>query len=49
MVNNNVVISNKCVTSRGPGTAGEFGLALVKVLFGTEKSEQLKKQMLYVF
>ena len=41
-----VVVDGNCVTSRGPGTALEFALALVEVLFGKAKSEQLAREML---
>lgn len=33
------------VTSRGPGTAFEFSLALVEILFGQEKAEEVAKPM----
>lgn len=35
-----------CVTSRGPGTAIEFALALIEVLYGAEKAREIGKQML---
>ena len=31
-----VVVADKIITSRGPGTALEFGLAIVEVLCGGE-------------
>jgi 4-methyl-5(b-hydroxyethyl)-thiazole monophosphate biosynthesis len=34
------------MTSRGPGTALCFGLAIIQKLVGTEKSEQIKQAML---
>lgn len=37
-----VVLDENLITSRGPGSAGEFALALVSVLYGEEKSESLK-------
>jgi len=40
------VVDGNCVTSRGPGTAIEFSLNLVELLFGKEKSKELTKQML---
>ena len=43
-----VVVDGNLVTSRGPGTAGEFGFALVDVLLGSGASAQLKKGMLCV-
>ncbi len=41
-----VVIDGPCLTSRGPGTALEFALALVKTLFGEAKANQLAEEML---
>jgi len=45
-VESRVVVDGNCVTSRGPGTAIEFSLKLVELLFGKEKSKELTKQML---
>ena len=42
-----VVVSHKCVTSRGPGTAYEFGYCLCELLFGKEKREQIQKDMVF--
>jgi protein deglycase len=36
----------RCITSRGPGTALEFALALVEALYGQEKAREIGKQML---
>jgi protein deglycase len=36
-VDQRVVVDGHCVTSRGPGTALEFALKLVELLFGAEK------------
>ena len=33
-----VVVSNNCITSRGPGTAIEFSLKLVEKLVSVEKA-----------
>ncbi|KAK6015448.1 DJ-1/PfpI family protein [Ostertagia ostertagi] len=41
-----VVVSDRVVTSRGPGTAFEFGLKLVELLAGAEKSKSLVAPML---
>jgi len=35
------------VTSRGPATAVEFGLALVEVLLGNEEKVKVAKGILY--
>jgi 4-methyl-5(b-hydroxyethyl)-thiazole monophosphate biosynthesis len=41
-----VVDSGPIVTSQGPGTALEFGLALVARFAGAEKAEELRRAML---
>jgi 4-methyl-5(b-hydroxyethyl)-thiazole monophosphate biosynthesis len=41
-----VVVDNSLVTSQGPGTAIEFALKLVELLFGKEKSAEVAKAML---
>ncbi len=41
-----VVCDGKVLTSRGPGTAMEFALAITELLAGSAKAEELKKQML---
>jgi 4-methyl-5(b-hydroxyethyl)-thiazole monophosphate biosynthesis len=43
----NVVVSGNIITSKGPGTAMEFSLKLVGALFGHEKEEQLKREMIF--
>ena len=40
-----VCVSGKIITARGAGVAVEFGLALVKVLFGSEKSQEIRKKI----
>ena len=40
-----VVIDGKVVTSRGPGTAMEFGLALVELLEGRAAREQMQSRL----
>lgn len=40
-----VVIDDKIITSKGPGTAMEFAIAIVKVLKGQEIAEELKKDL----
>jgi 4-methyl-5(b-hydroxyethyl)-thiazole monophosphate biosynthesis len=46
LVEERVVIDGNVVTSRGPGTALEFSLALVGLLVGREKSESLARAMI---
>ena len=41
-----VVVSNNVITSRGAGTAMEFGLALVEKLKGAEEAKKLQEGML---
>jgi len=40
-----VVVDGTCVTSRGPGTAIEFALTLVSLLFGKEKASEVAGPM----
>lgn len=44
-VEQRVVVDGKLVTSRGPGTAFEFALALVKALYGEEKMREVAGPM----
>ena len=46
-INDRVVVSNKCISSQGPCTAIEFGYVLCEVLFGKEKADKLKKDMVF--
>lgn len=41
-----VVVSGRVVTSRGAGTAVDFGLALVEALLGAAKSDEVKQAIL---
>jgi protein deglycase len=41
-----VVFDGKVLTSRAPGTAMEFALAITELLAGKERADELKKQML---
>lgn len=41
-----VVVDGNCITSQGPGTAVEFALKLVELLFGGEKARTIAKTML---
>ena len=43
----NVVIDGTIVTSKGPGTAMDFGLALVGFLKGEAKAEEVRAGLLY--
>ena len=40
-----VVADGPCITSRGPGTALEFSLALVETLFGSDKAAEVAAPM----
>lgn len=41
-----VVVDGNCVTSRGPGTAIEFALTLVALLFGSQRAHEVATPML---
>jgi 4-methyl-5(b-hydroxyethyl)-thiazole monophosphate biosynthesis len=41
-----VVVDGRCITSRGPGTALEFALKLVEILFDKPKAEEVAMPML---
>lgn len=41
-----VVVSGRTITSRGAGTAIDFGLALVAALFGSAKADEVRKAIL---
>jgi 4-methyl-5(b-hydroxyethyl)-thiazole monophosphate biosynthesis len=41
-----VVVDGNCITSKGPGTAIDFSLKLVEVLFGAAKRDEVAKGML---
>lgn len=41
-----VVQDGKLITSRGPGTAYQFGLKIAEVLVGVDKAKQVAKGML---
>jgi 4-methyl-5(b-hydroxyethyl)-thiazole monophosphate biosynthesis len=41
-----VVIDGRLVTSRGPGTAMEFAMALVEILMGRQKVEEINQAVL---
>ena len=44
-VDERVVVDGNCLTSRGPGTAVEFALALVEALYGRTKREAVAGPM----
>ncbi|TAL09953.1 MAG: DJ-1/PfpI family protein [Nitrospirae bacterium] len=41
-----VVVDGRLVTSRSPGTAMEFAMALVEILVGRQKMEEVKQEVL---
>jgi protein deglycase len=45
----NVVVDGNCITSKGPGTVLHFSMQLVESLFGKEKAEEIKEQMLFQY
>lgn len=42
-----VVVDGNCVTSRGAGTAPEFALTLVQLLYGKEKAREVAQGMVF--
>jgi 4-methyl-5(b-hydroxyethyl)-thiazole monophosphate biosynthesis len=45
-VESRVVVDGNCITSRGPGTALEFALKLVELLFSGQKAREISEAML---
>ena len=45
IVESRVAVDGTCVTSRGPGTALEFALKLVELLYGGEKAKEVAEPM----
>lgn len=43
----NVVVDGKFITSKGPATAMEFSLKILEVLAGKEKSDEIRKDLLF--
>lgn len=41
-----VVVDGNCITSRAPGTAIEFSLKLVEILYGEQKAQDVAQPML---
>ena len=48
-VESRVQVDGKAVTSRGPGTAMEFAVALVEQLYGKEKADEVSDFLVYTF
>ena len=46
-VDANVVISENIITSKGPGTAMDFGLTIIEYIKGTQKAEEIAAELLY--
>ena len=44
-IENRVVVDGNCITSRGPGTALEFALTLVELLYGKKKAQEVGEPM----
>jgi 4-methyl-5(b-hydroxyethyl)-thiazole monophosphate biosynthesis len=45
-IDEKVIVDGNCITSQGPGTALQFALKLVELLFGKEKSDEIAKATL---
>jgi putative intracellular protease/amidase len=45
---NRVVIDGNLITSRAPGTATEFAVAIVDKLFGREKALSIAKELIFM-
>ena len=43
----NVVVSGKCITSRGVGTAIEFSIELIKKLYCEQKAIEIMKKIVF--
>jgi 4-methyl-5(b-hydroxyethyl)-thiazole monophosphate biosynthesis len=43
-----VCVSGKCITSVGPGSATDFGLAIVECLVGKAKADHVAKEMMVI-
>lgn len=48
MPSDRVVVSGKCITSVGPGSAIDFGLAIVECVVGKGKADHVAKDMMVV-
>ncbi|MDR4504758.1 MAG: DJ-1/PfpI family protein [Candidatus Scalindua sp.] len=45
-IDSRVVVDGNCITSRAPGTAMEFSLTLVDILYGEQKAKEIAQSML---
>ena len=45
-IDSRVVVDGNCITSRAPGTAMEFALKLVELLYGEQKAREIAQSML---
>ena len=45
-IDSRVVVDGNCITSRSPGTAMEFALKLVELLYGEQKAREIAQSML---
>lgn len=45
-IDSRVVVDGNCITSRAPGTAMEFALKLVEILYGEQKAKDIARSML---
>jgi protein deglycase len=45
-IESRVVVDGNCITSRSPGTALEFALKLVELLFSGQKAREISQEML---
>ncbi len=48
VIESKVVVDRKCITSRGPGTALEFALKLVELLYDKEQANEISRSMVIV-
>jgi len=46
-VGQRVVVDGNCITSQGPGTALEFALKLVELLYGEQTASLIAQRMLF--
>ncbi|SCJ95884.1 Chaperone protein YajL [uncultured Eubacterium sp.] len=46
-VDDDVVVSENIITSKGPGTAMDFALTIIEYIKGTQKAEEIAAELLY--